>query len=353
MNRTALIAEALGPKGIDGIFVSELRNVRYLSGFNGTAGWVLITKHKNIFCTDPRYEEQAAKEVAGFDIWIEREELYGTVVETAKSAEVRTLGFETSLSYELYRKLLRKGVKIKAVSNLVEDMRKIKDRLELKAIRAAVERAESAFQQVRPYVKKGMSEKKMAGMLQEHLRKEGCSALPFDIIVAAGRNSSMPHARPTDYKFQAGDFIIVDWGGEAGGYFSDLTRTFLVKGRDLSRKKEIYDAVLTANRKAIASVREGELARTVDMAARDEIASRGYGDFFSHGTGHGIGLEVHELPRISRRGRESIKSGMIFTIEPGVYIQGLGGVRIEDMVLARKAGSDVLTTLPKLLEIIN
>lgn len=353
MSRIALIADALGTKGIDGIFVSDMRNVRYLSGFSGTAAWILITRTESIFCTDPRYEEQAAKELNGFDVWIERDELYSSVIEKARSAGVKTLGFETTLSYELYRKLLKKGVKIKAVSSLVEDMRKIKDRLELRSIRTAIERAESAFQRVKPYMKKGLSEKKLAVMLEENLKKKGCSALPFDIIVAAGRNSSMPHVRPSEYKFQAGDFVVVDWGGEAEGYFSDITRTLLVKGRDLGKKKEIYDTVLKANEKAIASVREGELARKIDMAARDEIERKGYGDFFRHGTGHGIGIEIHELPRISRKGRESIKSGMIFTIEPGVYIEGLGGVRIEDMVLARKTGREVLTTLPKTLEIIH
>jgi Xaa-Pro aminopeptidase len=177
--------------------------------------------------------------------------------------------------------------------------------------------------------------------------------IPFDIIVASGKNSAMPHAKPTDNEIKQGDFVMFDWAGEAGGYFSDMTRTFLMKGgKDVSRKVEIYDIVLQANRKAISSVREGTTGRMVDKTARDIIKKAGYGDFFGHGTGHGVGLDIHELPRISRFGRETIRSGMVFTIEPGIYVPGLGGVRIEDMVLAEKQGSTVMTSLPKKLAIL-
>jgi len=353
MNRLDAITSALEVKGVDGMLISDLKNVRYLSGFSGSSGCLLITRDKKFFFTDPRYEEQSKRETTGFEIFIEREERPKLIVEKAKSAGIRILGFESTVSYAFYRSLLRKGLAVKAVSSLVEDMRVIKERHELTMIRKAAERAEASFLRVRPYIRKGASEWSIAAMLEEKLKKSGCSTLPFDIIVASGRNSSMPHGKPTDRKIEAGDLVIVDWGGEAGGYFSDMTRTFLAKGRDMDKKKEIYDIVLRANMQAIGSVHEGVHVRSVDKAARDMIKSEGYGDYFGHGTGHGVGLDVHELPRISRLGRGTVKSGMVITIEPGIYLPGIGGVRIEDMVVAGEKGCRVLTALPKGLEIIN
>lgn len=353
MNRIEAIADALPAKGVDGILISDLRNVRYLCGFSGSNGCILITRNRNFFFTDPRYDEQSRRETSGFEILIEREERPKLVVEKAKSIGVKVLGFESTVSYAFYRSLLRRGLVIKAVNNLVEDMRLIKDEREVKLIRKAVERAQKSFLEIRPYVKRGSSEKSIAAMLEEKLKKNGCDTLPFDIIVASGRNSSMPHAKPTERRIEAGDLVVVDWGGEAGGYFADMTRTFLMKGKDMAKKKEIYDIVLRANEKAIDAVRKGVQVRSVDKAARDVIKSAGYDDFFGHGTGHGVGLNVHELPRISRLGRGTVKAGMVFTIEPGIYLPGIGGVRIEDMVSAGQGGCKVLTTLPKDLDILH
>jgi Xaa-Pro aminopeptidase len=352
MNRLEAVAGALASKGVEGILISDLKNVRYLSGFSGSHGCLLIAKGKNIFFTDPRYEEQSKKETRGFEIFIEREERPKLIVEKAKSIGVKVLGFESTVSYAFYRSLLRKGLVMKAVNNLVEDMRLIKDEREVKLLRKAVERAEKSFLEIRPFIKRGSSEKSIAAVLEERLKKNGCDTLPFDIIVASGANSSMPHAKPTERRIKAGDLVVVDWGGEAGGYFSDMTRTFLMKGGDMAKKKEIYEIVLRANKKAIGAVREGIHVRSVDKAARDLIKSAGYDDFFGHGTGHGVGLNVHELPRISRLGRGTVKAGMVFTIEPGIYLPGIGGVRIEDMVSAGQGGSKVLTTLPKDIEIL-
>jgi Xaa-Pro aminopeptidase len=353
MSRTKAIADSLESKGIDGFLISNITNVRYVSGFSGSSGCILITKKDKIFCTDCRYEEQAKQEIKDFDIFIEKEERLKELVERAKSLGIRTLGFESTASYNFYRALLRKGIKIKAVSNFIEDMRKIKDADEIVMIRKAIARAEKAFLRVKEYIKPGFSERQVAVRLEEYLKKEGCYSIPFDIIVASGRNSALPHAKPTEKKIKPGDLVVVDWGGEAGGYFSDMTRSFLIQGRDISRKKEIYETVLQANIQAIHSVAPGLSSRMVDKAARDSIKKAGYADFFGHGTGHGVGHEVHELPRISRLGRESIKPGMVFTIEPGVYIPEIGGVRIEDMVLVEKSGCRVLTALPKGLEILH
>ncbi len=351
MNRIQAITGALESRGIDGILISDIRNIRYLSGFSGSSACLIIAGGAGIFLTDGRYREQAVNEIKGFEVVIEKKERHIEIIESAKSLGVGILGFESMVPYAFYKKLLRKGLKLKAVNNLVEDMRKIKDRLEMKSIRKAVDRAQKAFKEVRPYVRKGFSEKQIALRLEETLKKKGCSVLPFDIIVASGKNSAMPHARPTDRNIKAGDLVLIDWGGEAEGYFSDMTRTFLMNGGGIAKKKEIYETVLLANRKAIDSVAVGEHVRMVDRAARDVIKKAGYGDFFDHGTGHGVGLDVHELPRISRLGTGHIQEGMVFTVEPGVYVPGVGGVRIEDMVYAEGNGWDLLTALPKGLEI--
>ena len=352
MNRTKAIADSLESKGIEGFLISNITNVRYVTGFSGSSGCLLITKKDRVFCTDCRYEEQAKQEIKDFDIFIEKEERLKEIVERAKSVGVRTLGFESTASYDFYRALLRKGIKIKAVSNFIEDLRKIKGAEEIAMIRKAIARAENAFLKTKEAIRPGFTERQIALRLEENLKKEGCYSIPFDIIVASGQNSALPHAKPTEKKIQPGDLVVVDWGGEAEGHFSDMTRSFLIRGRDISRKKEIYETVLQANIQAIHSVTAGVSSRMVDKAARDSIKKAGYADFFGHGTGHGVGLDVHELPRISRLGRESVKPGMVFTIEPGVYVPGIGGVRIEDMVLVEKSGCRILTALPKGLEIL-
>lgn len=353
MNRVRSLRNALESRGIDGILVSERKNIRYLSGFQGSAGLLLITDREKVLFTDFRYEEEVRTTIHGYEIVIERDSFPKSLVEKVRSAGMQTLGFESTVSYSFYRSLLRKGFRLKALSNVIEDLRKIKDRDELGLISLAADRAQRAFQKVLPYIRPGATERTVAVRLEENLKKEGCKSLPFDIIVAAGKNSAMPHARPSDYIIKAGDFVVIDWGGEAEGYFSDMTRTFLMEGRNISKKIEMYDTVLQANRKAIEAAAEGIHASAVDRTARDVIRKAGYGDFFGHGTGHGVGLDVHELPRISRLGREYVKAGMVFTVEPGVYVPGLGGVRIEDMVLAEKKGRTVLTTLPKDLKILH
>jgi Xaa-Pro aminopeptidase len=353
MNRLQAITATLAAKGVDGLLISNIGNVRYLSGFTGSSGFLIISASKRLFITDFRYQEQARHEAAGFDVSIVNDEAPEFLIRKARAAGIKLLGFESTVPYAFYKSLLRKGIRLKSLTGSIEDIRKIKDLNEIRMLSRAVERAQKAFTGVRPYIKTGMSEIQVSGILEESLKKAGCRALPFDIIVAAGKNASMPHARPTVNKIRPGDLVIIDWGAEADGYFSDMTRTLLMNGSNISRKIEIYNTVLQANKEAIKSVSEGTHARTVDKTARDIIKKAGYGDFFGHGTGHGVGIEVHELPRISRIGRETIRHGMVFTIEPGIYLPGVGGVRIEDMVLARTNGCSVLTSLNKTLEIIN
>ncbi|NJD54832.1 MAG: aminopeptidase P family protein [Nitrospirae bacterium] len=353
MKHIHAIAASLALRDISGMLISHIRNVRYLTGFTGSNAALLITGRERIFFTDPRYEEQSKREVRGVDIVIERNERPKDILEKARALGIKTLGFESTVSYAFYRSLLRKGIRVKGVTNLVEEMRRVKSALEIKVMSKAVERAEKAFLDVKPYIRPGVSERHLAMQLEAALKKRGCTEIPFDIIVAAGKNSAMPHARPSDNRIKPGDFVMFDWAGEAGGYFSDMTRTFLMKGgREHAKKIDIYATVLNANVNAIRSVHRESTGRMVDKTARDIIKKAGYGDYFGHGTGHGVGLDVHELPRISRFGRETIRPGMVFTVEPGIYLPGLGGVRIEDMVLVERQGCRTLTSLPKKLEIL-
>jgi len=340
-------------KRINALLITDIHNVRYLTGFTGSSGCAFITGKDHFFITDFRYREQSENEVMGWEILIEKGNMIALIQEISKKNGIKKLRFESSVSYHFFRKLSHKNLRLKAMEGLVEKLREIKDRQEIHYIKEAVMRAENAFMDVKKYIRPGISERSIALRLGEGLKKRGCSCIPFDIIVASGPHSAMPHARPTNRKLQKGDLVIVDWGGEAYGYFSDMTRTFLIKGgNNIQKKKEIYHIVLEANRKAVSSVSDGIRSKKLDSAARDYIKHTGYGEFFGHGTGHGVGLQVHEAPRISWNKSQPVKKNMVFTIEPGIYLPGLGGVRIEDMVVVSEKKADVLTSLPKKLELI-
>jgi len=352
-SRLVQIREAMKKKRINALLITDLINVRYLTGFTGSYGCAFITLKDHFFITDFRYREQSENEVMGWETLIEKGDRIALIQDISKKNGIKKLGFESSVSYHFFRKLSHKNLRLKAMEGLVEKLRKIKDRQEILCIKEAVVRAENAFMDVKEYIRLGISERSIALRLEEGLKKRGCSHIPFDIIVASGPHSAMPHARPTDRKLQKGDLVIADWGGEAHGYFSDLTRTFLLKGgSDIQKKKEIYHTVLEANRRAISSVSNGARSKHIDAVARDYIKNAGYGDLFGHGTGHGVGLQVHESPRISWNKSQPLRKNMVFTIEPGIYLPGLGGVRIEDMVVVSEEKAKVLTSLPKKLELI-
>lgn len=364
-SRLTRLRETLDKKKIQGFLVTNITNIRYLSGFRGSSGFIFITKNKNIFITDFRYKEQAERELSGWDISIEKGDRFGIIKKFISGLGVKKLGFESDVSYDFFKRLSLFGADLKPLRGIVEDQRSIKDSEEVYSIKEAIRRAEAALLDVKPYIRKGKRERQIALMLEERLKKRGCNRLPFDIIVASGVNSALPHARASDKKLYPGDLVVVDWGGEAGGYYSDITRSFLIKDswspkghknflgrKNIVKKREIYQLVLKANRSAISSVLPGVESRVIDSSARDIIKNAGYGKFFGHGTGHGVGLEVHESPRISWAKSNTVKENMVFTIEPGIYIPGLGGVRIEDMILVKSKGAEVLTKLPRHLEII-
>jgi Xaa-Pro aminopeptidase len=342
------IRESLKRKGLSGFLVTDIINVRYCTGFSGSSGFLFITAQENFFVTDFRYQEQSAQEVSGWEIAIEKGNRVKTIQNLYKRTGIKKLGIESSVSYSFFRKLSEAGLVLHDLEGLVEKIREIKTDTEIIVIQEAVRRAEKAFLDIKPHIREGAREQSIALRLEERLKKNGCRKAAFDIIVASGPNSALPHAKPTEKKIGPGDLVIIDWGGEADGYFSDMTRTLLVKGGEhLSKKKEIYRIVLEANIRSISSVAAGTHSKQVDTAARNYIKRSGYGDCFGHGTGHGVGLQVHEAPRITRTGNVPLRENMVFTIEPGIYVPGLGGVRIEDIVVVNRNQPTVLTTLPK------
>ncbi len=351
-SRKISIQQAVRSKKLEALFVSDIKNIRYLTGFTGSSGFVLITEDKAFLFTDFRYKQQSAEEVKNWDIEIEKGSRIKTLSRAVKKLGIKKLGFESAISYEFYEKLKTLNLPLQPVKGLVEKFRQIKDDEEIQNLKRAVKRAESAFLDIKPWIRTGARERSIALRLEAAIKKSGAKSMPFDIIVASGKNSALPHLRPSEKKIEKGDFVIIDWGAEAEGYYSDMTRTFLMSGRGAQDKANIYNIVNTARKKAIDSIRAGIKTKDIDSAAREFIKASGYGEFFGHGTGHGIGLNVHESPGITWIKSEIIREGMIFTIEPGIYIPELGGVRIEDMVLVKNSRGILLTTLGRELEII-
>lgn len=337
----------------DAFLVTDRSNVRYLCGFTGSSGILLITASRKLFITDFRYKDQSSREVVGCELEIAKKSLIKSAISACKAAGLKSLAFESSVPYSTYSELAATGLTMLPTTDHIAIIRSVKEEAEVALIREAARRAESAFLDMKKSIRAGATESSLATKLAERLRRHGCSRLPFDIILASGENSAMPHAGVTNRKLRPGDLVTIDWGGECDGYFSDMTRTFLLKGgADSAKKREIYDLVLRANRASIRKVKPGAASREVDATARGLITRDGYGEQFGHGLGHGVGLDVHELPRLTWARNTALKRGMVFTVEPGVYVPGIGGVRIEDMALVSAKGADVITTLPVELEII-
>ncbi len=353
MQTKARLRKKLAKAGVDGILITDLINVRYLTGFTGSSGYAVITDRDALFITDFRYKEQARIEVRGYKIIIENSERSGEIKKYCDRYRIRTLGFEDhNINYSFYKKLVKRKIRLKQLTKMIEQLRITKSRQEMVHISTSVKRAESAFRKLLPIIRAGTTEKKLALKLESLLKSAGCKMLPFEVIVASGPTSALPHAQPTDRKLRGGDLVVVDWGGECEGYSSDMTRTVLLKGRSLTKQKEIYYNVLEAQKRAIHKVKPGVKTADIDRAARSYIDKAGYDESFGHGTGHGVGLAVHEKPVVSWRSTEIVKENMVFTVEPGIYLPGFGGVRIEDMVVVKKGGADVITSLPKKLKII-
>lgn len=334
----------------EAFLVTNLKNIRYLTGFRGSFAITLLTGTECYIFVDFRYSEQAKKEATGEiicfkDSWID------TLKKLIDEIQIKKLSFEVTCTYETFLKL-RDNTTLELIPEyyVIENIRAVKEEEEINNIKEAIKIAENAFLQTKYIIKEGITEKTIAKTLENTI-KEHSDTLPFPVIVASGENSSMPHWRNSDRTLKKGDFVIIDWGAEYNGYFCDMTRTFII-GESSEKHKEIYEIVNNANLQAIDTCRVEIKAKEIDAAARNLIKQSGYGENFGHATGHGVGLDVHEFPKISAQSEEIIKPGMIFTIEPGIYIEGFGGVRIEDMVVIKENSVEVLTTLSKDLEIL-
>jgi len=345
MDRIKKLQMVLLRKKLDGLLVSKITNVQYLTGFTGSSADVLLTPHKNYFITDSRYLEQAKKEVSSkFKIVKEEKGLVKTLKKILENEGLTKLGLETDyLTYEQYQGLLQKlsFLELVPTSGIVSKLRLIKDEDEIQKIKRACQIAEDAFRVLLPFIKDGISEYDVARELEYLIKKKG-GEIAFETIVISGWRSSLPHGKPSNKKLERGDFIIFDFGAKYQGYNCDLTRT-LILGHPTHKQKLVYKTVKNAQAKALENVRCGMKFSLLDKITREKIGENGFKRFFGHNLGHGVGLEVHERPHISSSNKNVIKLGMVITIEPGVYIPSFGGVRIEDTVLVTHNGHNILT----------
>lgn len=339
--------------GIDGMLITSPYNRRYMTNFTGSAGVVLISAEKAQFITDFRYVEQASKQCQGFEIVKHAGTIPEEVAIQAKKLGIQKLGFEedhlTFSTYKAYENEVE--AELVPVSGLIEKLRLIKTDAEIKILKVAADIADAAYKHILDFIRPGKTELEVSNELEFFMRKAGATSSSFDIIVASGHRSALPHGVASDKVIETGDFVTLDYGAYYNGYVSDITRTVAV-GEPNDKLKEIYDIVLEAQIRGMAGIKPGMTGKEADALTRDYISEKGYGDYFGHSTGHGIGLEVHEGPALSFRSDTVLEPGMIVTVEPGIYIPGLGGVRIEDDTVITNDHNEALTHSTKELIIL-
>jgi Xaa-Pro aminopeptidase len=341
-SRTEKLLAGLGEKGLDGILISQPENRHYLSGFNGSAGFLIITKNKNILATDSRYTVQARSQAPEYEILPVIGDIGGWFPGLAAGLNIKKLGFEGEyLTFSLYQRFCdilgkgKTGLEIFPAEGLVESLRAVKEPEEIKLISQAAEISDAAMAYIREELRPGMTEREAAWEIEKFMREKGSQPMPFDVIVASGPNAALPHAQPSARAIEEGEPIVIDIGAGVGGYASDLSRTVCLGAPDDTYKK-VYDTVLGAQAGAMAVIKPGMTGAEADQVVRVIIEEGGYGEAFGHGLGHGVGLAVHEKPRLGPGSSDKLADGMVFTIEPGIYIEGWGGVRIEDLVIMEK-----------------
>ena len=340
---------------VDAMLLTEPHNVRYCSGFSGEDSYLLLGRRWARLITDGRFTEQARIDCPHIKAIIRKGKMVDAITEVLTERKIRRLGIEgnsVTVSFKNQLDSALKRVRIKAFGNETDTLRQVKDGGELAAIRKAVRTAEKAFRALisggaRKFV--GRSERQIAAELEYLMRQGGASGASFETIVATGAHSALPHYRPGGTKIRRGDAVLIDFGAVVSGYCSDLTRVVFI-GKITPRIARIYKVVLEGQSAGIGAIRPGVGCESVDAAARGVIAAAGYGEAFSHGLGHGIGLAVHELPHLGRKVKKTLKPGMVVTVEPGIYLPGIGGVRIEDDVAVVPGGAERLSTLSRRME---
>jgi Xaa-Pro aminopeptidase len=348
------IRRAIKKAGADALLVTDFTNVTYSTGFTGDDSYLLVGVDGEVMLSDARYTTQLGEECPGLDLHIRphRQTMLEAVVKVVKSAKIGRLGIEgDSMSVSLRDQIAGKLPKLEILptSGLIEDFRQIKDKGEIVRLRRAIWQAEKAFGVLRATLRPEKTEIEVTNELEHEMRLFGARWRGFPSIVGVGSRAALPHAVPTRQMIGDSDFVLVDWGADEGLYKSDLTR-ILVTGKILPKLARVYKVVLEAQTRAIAAIQPGITGKEVDQVARAFIADAGFGRYFGHGLGHGLGLQVHEAPRLASTSETVLKPGMVVTVEPGIYLPGWGGVRIEDDVLVTRNGCSVLTNLPKRLE---
>ncbi len=353
IERVEKLRTQMEKEGLSAFLVTSPYNLRYLTGFTGTTGLAVITLNHAFFVTDFRYTEQAAKQCVGYEIVKNSGPIFDEVAKIVKDENLPNIGFEenfvTFAQYSLFEELI--DTALVPVTGMIEALREIKEAAEVEIIRKACQISDAAFAHILTFIKPGVTEIEVANELDFHMRGLGATGVSFETIVASGLRSAMPHGVASEKKIETGDFVTMDFGCYYDGYVSDMTRTIAV-GKPSDKLKELYQITLEANKQVIAAAKVGINGVQLDAVARDHIAANGYGEAFGHSTGHGIGLEIHEGPNVSKVSEKAFVLGNIITDEPGIYLPGIGGVRIEDDLLLTESGNEVLTHAPKELIIL-
>jgi Xaa-Pro aminopeptidase len=352
--RLASVRRKMRDEGVGAAVISMRSNMLYLTAFDGVidhgiSAACAITEDHARFYTDGRYID-AAREAAGegpWDVVLQGENLYIDCCDQLQADGVTSLLLESEVPYGRFTFISQqfRGA-IRVVDQLVETARMIKEAEEIERIAAAAAIADKAFEHLLGFIKTGMTEREIALELEFFMRRNGAEEMAFDPIVASGPNSARPHAIPGERRLAPGDLLVLDFGAKVGGYCSDMTRTVAI-GSPSDAQRRLYEAVLEANEAGLAAVRSGLPCVEVDRAARDVLVGKGLGELFTHGLGHGVGIDIHEMPTVGQRSTQSLRSGAVVTIEPGVYESGVGGVRIEDLVVVEESGYRLLTNAPK------
>ena len=347
-SRIERLRTLLSERELDAVLVTKEVNLHYFSGFRGDSTVLIVTADHLTLVTDSRYTEQAAEEASAFEVVEQTGGLYQKAAALLKEYRVKTVGFEGNvLTYSAYMQLkeLLAGIAFETALNL-DVLRQVKDADEIALIRRACAIADAGFAHILSYIQPGMTELEVAAELEHHMRTLGSERPAFPTIIASGVRGSLPHGVASDKVIARGELVTMDFGAVCAGYHSDITRTICV-GRADARQRELYDAVLTAQQRALAALRPGVTGIEVDRVARDYLAEHNLNQYFGHGLGHSLGLEIHEEPRLSKAGKDVLQPNMLITDEPGVYIPSWGGIRIEDTVLITVDGAEPLTCAPK------
>ncbi len=352
--RRSRLKRKLHADGPQGMLVTNPVNVTYLTGFTGDSSYLLMSRDRDLFLTDTRFEEQISEEAPDLEAHVRdsRVTMTDLVSKQVASLKVSSLALEaTHLSFHDWKSLAKPlgKVELVATAGWIEELRAIKDRDEIASIRRAIQLAERTFDVIRTSLRAEQTERELAHAIEHQIRLFGGTECAFEPIVGVGPRAALPHAIPTNRTVGESPFTLFDWGARTEGYTSDLTRVLLT-GKLTKKFETIYNTVLEAQLAAIATIRPGVATSEVDSAARSIIAKAGHEKHFGHGLGHGFGLEIHENPRMSPMSSDILKPGMVVTVEPGIYLPGWGGVRIEDDILVTKEGHEVLTSVPKILE---